>query len=54
MGRELFGVFRRNVGTAETGAISVYADAVSETEAREADAATAAGAVAGVMAEVRV
>jgi len=54
MGRELFGVFRRNVGTAETGAISVYADAVSETEARDADAATAAGAVAGVMAEVRV
>jgi len=32
MGRELFGAFRRHVGSAETGAISVYADALGEAE----------------------
>ena len=38
-GRELFGAFRHHVGTAETGAISVYADGVAEPDPVAADAA---------------
>ena len=41
-GRELFGAFRHHVGTAETGAISVYADGVAEPDPVRPGAAVAA------------